>query len=83
MLTKDDVDSATSDTTRNKRPLSQHTALLNQGAYAVVSLAANKVGRPGVSLLLLMLETSVKEKVPALIEVGAFVDAAAVPLSVW
>lgn len=48
------------------------------GGYAPVALAANEADRPGVAALLLMLETSVAEKVPALISTGAFADAMAV-----
>jgi vacuolar protein sorting-associated protein 16 len=41
-------------------------------------MAANRVGRKGVANLLLMLETSVSDKVPALIWTGAYADAIAV-----
>jgi vacuolar protein sorting-associated protein 16 len=51
---------------------------LNRGGYASVAMAANKAGRPGVANLLLMLESSVAEKVPALISTGAYADALAV-----
>lgn len=51
---------------------------MNRGGYATVALAANKVGRPGVANLLLMLESSVADKVPALISTGAYADALAV-----
>lgn len=53
----------------------------NSGAYATVALAANRAGRPGVANLLLMLETSVADKVPALIATGSFADAMAVATS--
>jgi vacuolar protein sorting-associated protein 16 len=51
---------------------------MNRGGYATVALAANKAGRPGVANLLLMLESSVADKVPALISTGAYADALAV-----
>ena len=50
----------------------------NSGGYAAVALAAGRAGRPGVANLLLMLESSVADKVPALISTGAFADAMAV-----
>lgn len=53
----------------------------NCGAYATVALAANRAGRSGVANLLLMLETSVADKVPALIATGSFADAMAVATS--
>jgi vacuolar protein sorting-associated protein 16 len=53
----------------------------NSGAYATVALAANRAGRPGVANLLLMLESSVADKVPALIATGSFADAMAVATS--
>jgi len=51
---------------------------VHRGGYATVALAANKAGRPGVANLLLMLESSVAAKVPALISTGSFADAMAV-----
>lgn len=51
---------------------------INRGGYATVAMAANKVGRPGVANLLLMLETSVADKVPALLAAGSYADAVAV-----
>jgi hypothetical protein len=51
---------------------------INRGGYARVALAASKAGRPGVAKLLLMLETSVPDKVPALIASGSYPDAMAV-----
>jgi vacuolar protein sorting-associated protein 16 len=51
---------------------------LNRGGFALVALAATKAGRPGVANLLLMLESSVPDKVPALISSGAYADAIAV-----
>lgn len=51
---------------------------VNRGGYALVALAANKAGRPGVANLLLMLESSVADKVPALISTGSYADAIAV-----
>ena len=53
----------------------------NSGAYAMVALAASRAGRPGVANLLLMLESSVTDKVPALISAGSFADAMAVATS--
>lgn len=49
-----------------------------RGGYATVALAASKAGRPGVANLLLMMETSVADKVPALLATGAYTDAVAV-----
>lgn len=54
---------------------------VNRGGYATVAMAANKAGRPGVANLLLMLETSVADKVPALISTGSYPDAIAVATS--
>eukprot|EP00934_Nitzschia_sp_Nitz4_P006298 Nitzschia sp. Nitz4//scaffold126_size65214//3825//7324//NITZ4_006145-RA/size65214-snap-gene-0.55-mRNA-1//-1//CDS//3329534656//6288//frame0 len=51
---------------------------MNRGGYATVAMAANKAGRPGVANLLLVLETSVADKVPALISTGSYADAIAV-----
>ena len=51
---------------------------VNRGGYATVALAANKAGKPGVANLLLMLESSVADKVPALISTGSYPDAMAV-----
>jgi hypothetical protein len=51
---------------------------VNRGGYATVALAANRAGRPGVANLLLMLESSVADKVPALISTGSYADAVAV-----
>jgi hypothetical protein len=56
----------------------QDDAAVNCGGYASVALAAGKAGRPGVANLLLMLESSVADKVPALISTGNFADAMAV-----
>lgn len=50
----------------------------NSGAYAMVALAATRAGRPGVATLLLMLESSVTDKVPALVSAGFYADAMAV-----
>mmetsp|Transcript_25076 Transcript_25076/g.46768 ORF Transcript_25076/g.46768 Transcript_25076/m.46768 type:complete len:340 (+) Transcript_25076:3-1022(+) len=44
-------------------------------------MAANSAGRPGVANLLLMLETSVADKVPALLSTGSYADAVAVATS--
>jgi vacuolar protein sorting-associated protein 16 len=54
------------------------SASVNRGGYATVALAANKAGRPGVANLLLMLESSTADKVPALISTGSYADAMAV-----
>jgi hypothetical protein len=51
---------------------------INRGGYATVALAASRAGRPGVANLLLMLESSVADKVPALISTGSYADAVAV-----
>jgi len=51
---------------------------INRGAYATVAMAATKAGRLGVAKLLLMLESSVADKVPALISSGSYADAIAV-----
>ena len=51
---------------------------LHRGGYAVVAKAAIKAGRQGVANLLLMLETSVVDKVPALVSTKNFADAIAV-----
>jgi hypothetical protein len=51
---------------------------INRGGYATAALAANRAGRPGVANLLLMLESSVADKVPALISTGSYADAVAV-----
>lgn len=56
----------------------QKSVAENSGAYAMVALAASRAGRPGVANLLLMLESSVTDKVPALISAGSFADAVAV-----
>jgi hypothetical protein len=53
-------------------------AALNRGAYAAVALAAFRAGRPGVATLVLRLERSPTDKVPALIAIGSYADAAAV-----
>jgi hypothetical protein len=52
--------------------------LATQGGYATVALAANRAGRPGVANLLLVLETSIADKVPALVSIGSYADAVAV-----
>lgn len=49
-----------------------------RGGYATIAMAASKAGRAGVANLLLMMETSVADKVPALLGTGAFTDAVAV-----
>ena len=53
-------------------------ACLNRGGYATVAMAASKAGRPGVADLLLMLESSVADKVPTLLANGSYADAVAV-----
>lgn len=55
-----------------------NSSSINRGAYATVAMAATKAGRPGVANLLLMLESSVADKVPALISTGSYADAIAV-----
>jgi hypothetical protein len=54
---------------------------INRGGYATVAMAAHKAGRTGVANLLLMLESSVADKVPALISIGLYADAMAVATS--
>jgi len=54
------------------------SSIINRGGYATVAMAATKAGRPGVASLLLLLETSVADKVPALLKIGAYADAVAV-----
>jgi vacuolar protein sorting-associated protein 16 len=49
---------------------------MNRGGYAAVAMTAKD--RPGVANLLLMMETSVADKVPALISTGSYADAIAV-----
>ena len=49
-----------------------------RGGYATIAMAASKAGRSGVANLLLMMETSVADKVPALLSTGAFTDVIAV-----
>ena len=61
----------------NESELERH-ASINRGGYATVAMAANKAGRTGVANLLLMLESSVADKVPALISTGSYADAMAV-----
>lgn len=51
---------------------------INRGAFATVAMAASKAGRKGVANLLLMLESSVADKVPALMSAGSYADAMAV-----
>jgi vacuolar protein sorting-associated protein 16 len=58
--------------------MTSSTGNTNRGGYATVAMLANKVGRPGVANLLLMLESSVADKVPALISTGSYADALAV-----
>ena len=55
-----------------------NSSIMNRGCYATVALVANKAGRQGVSNLLLTLETSVIDKVPAMANVGLHSDAATV-----
>ncbi|KAL7575766.1 hypothetical protein ACA910_003096 [Epithemia clementina (nom. ined.)] len=57
---------------------SKNNSSMYRGAYATVAMAASKAGRPGVANLLLLLESSVPDKVPALISNGSYVDAMAV-----
>mmetsp|Transcript_27470 Transcript_27470/g.59647 ORF Transcript_27470/g.59647 Transcript_27470/m.59647 type:complete len:1166 (-) Transcript_27470:269-3766(-) len=53
----------------------------NRGAFASVALAADRAGRGGVARLLLMRETSTADKVPALLSIGLFADAASVAVA--
>ena len=48
------------------------------GMYASVALAAHRVGKRGVTNLLIMLEQSPEDKVHALLAIGSYADAAAV-----
>ena len=57
------------------------SSIINRGGYATVAMASKQVGRPGVATLLLMLETSVADKVPALLSIGSYADAVAVAAS--
>jgi len=57
------------------------SSIINRGGYATVAMASKKVGRPGVATLLLLLETSVADKVPALLSIGSYADAVAVATS--
>ena len=57
------------------------SSIINRGGYATVAMASTKAGRPGVASLLLLLETSVADKVPALLSLGSFSDAVAVATS--
>mmetsp|Transcript_36896 Transcript_36896/g.41534 ORF Transcript_36896/g.41534 Transcript_36896/m.41534 type:complete len:1104 (-) Transcript_36896:41-3352(-) len=57
------------------------SSIINRGGYATVAMASAKAGRPGVASLLLLLETSVADKVPALLSIGSYVDAVAVATS--
>lgn len=54
------------------------TTIRSRGGYATVAMTASKVGRTGVANLLLMLETSVADKIPCLIANGSYADAIAV-----
>ena len=54
------------------------TSVMNRGGYATVAMAAHKAGRPVVANMLLVLESSVADKVPALLSTGSFADAVAV-----
>ena len=72
------TDSATAEAVVKILNEDDETAGASRGTFAPVALSANKAGRPGVAQLLLMLETSVADKVPALLSIGSFADAAAV-----
>lgn len=54
----------------------EESTSMNRGGYAAVAMTAKD--RPGVANLLLMMETSVADKVPALISTGSYADAIAV-----
>ena len=56
----------------------ESASVLNRGGYATVAMAAHKAGRPLVANMLLVLESSVADKVPALLSTGSFADAVAV-----
>jgi vacuolar protein sorting-associated protein 16 len=51
---------------------------INRGGFAKIAMDSLRAGRPGVANLLLMLETSVADKVPALLSTGSYADAVAV-----
>jgi vacuolar protein sorting-associated protein 16 len=57
------------------------SSCLNRGCFATVAIAAQRAGRPGVANILLALESSVADKVPALISTGAYPEAIAVAIS--
>ena len=61
---------------------SQYTSsIINRGGYATVAMASMKAGRPGVATLLLSLETSIADKIPALLSIGSYADTVAVAAS--
>jgi len=68
--------SSTTNTTTLSSPATSNSVL--RGSYAAVALAAHRAGKAGVANLLLLLETSVIDKVPALISIGSHADAASV-----
>jgi hypothetical protein len=55
-----------------------NTSSINRGGFAKIAIDSLRAGRPGVANLLLMLETSVADKVPALLSIGSYADAVAV-----
>ncbi|KAG7346717.1 Vps16 vacuolar sorting complex protein [Nitzschia inconspicua] len=69
IITEDEGGSASTKTTSSS---------INRGGFAKIAMDSMKVGRPGVANLLLMLETSVADKVPALLSIGSYADAVAV-----
>ena len=73
-----DIESSIKITNSANNKTSKGYSILNRGGYAKVALTANQAGRPGVASLLLMLETSVLDKVYALAEIGSYLDAATV-----
>ncbi|GKY95195.1 hypothetical protein MPSEU_000482700 [Mayamaea pseudoterrestris] len=62
----------------NGKPASDVAPCINRGGYATVALSASRAGHPGVANLLLMLESSVADKVPTLLSNGSYADAIAV-----
>jgi len=88
MLTEDSSSSSSSSTSSktkggaNSKNNSNKSALMdsasNRGAYATVALSAHRAGRPGVASDLLRFETSVIDKVPAVIAIGMYPEAAKV-----
>jgi len=74
-IINDDSPDGSSGSGKRKTP---SASSISRGGYATVAMAASKAGRTGVANLLLMLESSVADKVPALISTGSYADAMAV-----